>query len=56
MPSEIANVEQAANWDGPDGEYWAEHQERFDTSIRPHHSLLMAAAAIAPGAAFPCGR
>jgi SAM-dependent methyltransferase len=49
MTSEIANVEQAANWDGPDGEYWAAHQERFDVSIRPHHVRLMTAAAIVPG-------
>ena len=49
MASEIVNVEQAANWDGPDGEYWAAHQARFDASIRPHHERLMAAAAIAPG-------
>jgi len=49
MTNEIVNVDQAANWDGPDGEYWAAHQERFDGSIRPHHALLMAAAAITPG-------
>jgi SAM-dependent methyltransferase len=51
MSSEIANVEQAANWDGPDGLYWAAHQARFDASIAPHHAGLMAAAAIAPGEA-----
>ena len=49
MGGAIVNVEQAANWDGPDGEYWAAHQERFDNSIRPHHGRLMAVAAIAPG-------
>src|SRR5437763_10585741 len=49
MTSEIANVDQAANWDGPDGEYWAAHQELFDVSIQPHHARLMAAAAIVPG-------
>src|SRR2546423_9129942 len=51
MTNEIVNVDQAAAWDGPDGEYWAAHQARFDTSIRPHHAALMAAAAIAPGEA-----
>jgi SAM-dependent methyltransferase len=51
MASEIANVDQAAAWDGPDGLYWAAHQARFDASIRPHHAQLMAAAAIAPGEA-----
>jgi SAM-dependent methyltransferase len=49
MSGEIVNVEQAAAWDGPDGAYWAAHQERFDASIRPHHAQLMAAAAITPG-------
>jgi SAM-dependent methyltransferase len=49
MSNEIVNVEQAAAWDGPDGQYWAEHQARFDQTIRPHHAGLMAAAAIAAG-------
>jgi SAM-dependent methyltransferase len=49
MPSEIVNVDQATAWDGPDGEYWAAHQARFDATIGPHHGVLMAAAAIAPG-------
>ncbi len=49
MAGDIVNVEQAAAWDGSDGEYWAAHQERFDTSIEPHHARLMAAAAIVPG-------
>src|SRR5206468_12564761 len=49
MTNEIVNVDQAAAWDGPDGEYWAAHQARFDGSIGPHHRRLMAAAAIAPG-------
>jgi SAM-dependent methyltransferase len=49
MAGDIVNVEQAQAWDGPEGEYWATHQERFDTTIRPHHTLLMAAADIAPG-------
>ena len=47
--ADIVNVEQAKEWDGPNGEFWATHQERFDTMIRPHHVQLMAAAAIAPG-------
>src|SRR5581483_1488632 len=49
MAEALVNVEQAANWDGPDGEYWVAHQARFDTMISPHHAQLMAAAAIAPG-------
>jgi len=47
--TEIVNVEQAEAWDGPDGEFWAAHQARFDATISPHHAQLMAAAAIAPG-------
>jgi SAM-dependent methyltransferase len=49
VPNEIVNIEQAEAWDGPDGEFWAEHQARFDATISPHHAQLMAAAAIAPG-------
>ena len=49
MSNEIVNVDQAAGWDGPEGQYWAEHQARFDQTIRPHHVQLMAAAAIAAG-------
>jgi SAM-dependent methyltransferase len=49
MADDIVNVDQAAAWDGPDGEYWVAHQERLDISIGPHHARLMAAAAIAPG-------
>jgi 2-polyprenyl-3-methyl-5-hydroxy-6-metoxy-1,4-benzoquinol methylase len=49
MANQIVNVEQAEAWDGPDGEYWAAHQARFDSTIGPHHAQLMAAAAIAPG-------
>ena len=49
MANEIVNVDQAEAWDGPDGEFWAQHQARFDTTISPHHAQLMATAAIAPG-------
>ena len=49
MADDIVNVEQAEAWDGPEGEYWANHQDRFDATISPHHARLMAAAAIGPG-------
>jgi len=49
MAGDIVNVEQAESWDGPEGEYWAAHQARFDATISPHHAQLMAAAAIKPG-------
>ena len=47
--SEIVNVDQAEAWDGPEGEHWALHHERFDRTISPHHRTLMPATAIAPG-------
>jgi SAM-dependent methyltransferase len=49
VAGEIVNVEQAQAWDGPEGEYWATHQARFDATIRPYHADLMAAVGIAPG-------
>lgn len=30
----IANVEQAAAWDGQEGEHWAEHAERYESATR----------------------
>jgi ubiquinone/menaquinone biosynthesis C-methylase UbiE len=45
----IVNVEQAEEWDGPNGEYWVTHQARFDSVISPYHTELLAAAAPAPG-------
>jgi SAM-dependent methyltransferase len=49
MAADIVNVEQAEAWNGPEGEYWATHQARFDATIRPYHTDLMEAAGIAPG-------
>jgi SAM-dependent methyltransferase len=49
MATEIVNVEQAAEWDGPGAEFWVNHQARLDATISPHHTQLMAAAAIQPG-------
>ena len=48
MP-EIVNTDQAKAWDGPEGEHWALHHERFDDTISPHHAVLIDAAAFAPG-------
>lgn len=47
--ADIVNIEQAEAWDGPEGEHWALHHERFDDAISPHHGALMTAAAFAPG-------
>ncbi len=49
MAHEIVNADQAAAWDGPEGEHWAAHHTRFDATIQPYHRQLMPAAAIAPG-------
>jgi len=49
MANEIVNVEQAEAWDGPEGENWARHYDRFDATISPHHGGLISAAALAPG-------
>jgi len=49
MAHEIVNADQAAAWDGPEGEHWAAHHARFDATIQPYHRHLMPAAAIAPG-------
>ncbi len=42
----IANVDQAAAWDGEEGERWAEHEERYDASARRHERRLLEAAQI----------
>lgn len=42
----IANVEQAAAWDGPEGDHWTEHAERDDRTIRRHRARLMNAGMI----------
>lgn len=47
--ADIVNIDQAEAWDGPEGEHWALHHERFDATISPHHGVLIAAAAFAPG-------
>ncbi len=40
------NANQAAAWDGGEGQYWAAQAERFARSVRPHHERMMARAAI----------
>lgn len=34
------NLEQAKAWDGDEGDYWARHAERFDTSVAAYHAHL----------------
>jgi SAM-dependent methyltransferase len=44
---EIANVDQAASWDGPEGTHWSTHADHYDTSLREHLALMERAAQIA---------
>ena len=45
MP-EIANVEQAAAWDGPSGAVWVAREERQNESLGPHTDALFEAVGI----------
>src|SRR5262245_15825868 len=49
--SEIANVEQAENWDGPEGAHWSAPADYYDRSLREHLTALLEVAAIQPGEA-----
>lgn len=49
MVTEVANVEQAAAWDGDEGEDWARDWERYDRAVVGHQRRLHEAAAIAAG-------
>lgn len=44
----IANLEQAAAWDGPEGDYWVEHAEHYERATRRHHERLFRAGLLAP--------
>ena len=46
QPIRIANVEQAAAWDGDDGDDWTEHEERYNATTVPHTRRLIDAARI----------
>jgi ubiquinone/menaquinone biosynthesis C-methylase UbiE len=48
MPTEVANKEQAASWDGDDGEHWTQYERIYNGSIERHHQHFMRAAAIGP--------
>ncbi|HEV2071990.1 MAG TPA: methyltransferase domain-containing protein [Acidimicrobiales bacterium] len=43
----IANVEMAAAWDGPEGEHWAQHAERYERSSWRHWARFSEAVRIA---------
>jgi SAM-dependent methyltransferase len=44
--AEIANVDQAASWDGPEGAHWSTNADRYDTCLREHLALLEATAGV----------
>ena len=46
MPTDVVNVEQAAAWDGHEGDDWTEHEERYNASVRRHGLHLRDAAHI----------
>jgi SAM-dependent methyltransferase len=50
MPS-IANAEQAAAWDGAEGEHWSAHADRYEAASRRYDRHLIAAAHLQPGSA-----
>ena len=41
-----SNVEQARAWDGAEGDYWAEHADRFDRSMAGYQPAFLDAARI----------
>ena len=45
----IANVEQAAAWDGEEGDHWTEHAERYERATRRHVDRLLQAGLLSPG-------
>src|SRR4051812_36167815 len=45
----IANAEQAAAWDGPEGDHWTEHAEHYEQTTRHHRGLLLSAGLLSPG-------
>jgi SAM-dependent methyltransferase len=48
MRTAESNVEMAAGWDGPGGDFWTENADRFDAGVRRYHPALVAAAAPRP--------
>jgi SAM-dependent methyltransferase len=46
--TEIANVDQHASWDGPEGTHWSTHARHYDSSLREHLARLEEVAAVRP--------
>ena len=47
MPA-IANTEQAAAWDGHEGDHWTEHADRYDAAGRRHWQRFLDADLVTP--------
>jgi SAM-dependent methyltransferase len=45
-----SNAEVAAAWDGPSGDFWADHADSFDAGVAGYMEPFLAAAEIAPDA------
>ncbi len=45
-----SNVETAANWDGPGGDFWVEHADAFDAEVAAYLPTFLDAADIGPAA------
>lgn len=48
VPIATENAEEAAAWDGEDGDQWTEHEERYNAFVRPHGRRLLDLARIGP--------
>jgi SAM-dependent methyltransferase len=46
---EVANTEMAAAWDGPEGDHWAEHADRYEASSADFEQALLARVEAEPG-------
>jgi SAM-dependent methyltransferase len=44
--TDVANADQAASWDGPEGAHWSTNADHYDTSLRAHLTLLQGVAGI----------
>jgi SAM-dependent methyltransferase len=44
----IANLEQAAAWDGPEGDHWTEHAEHYERTTCRHRDWLLRAELLSP--------
>ena len=48
FPVDATNAEQAGEWDGGDGEYWATHHREYERLLGVFDDTLVAAAGVRP--------